>query len=174
MKENNQTILTLRDVLDSNAAQILNAEIQLRQILPEWINKAWSVKLKNVIQRYIEFIERHIRNIEDFYEEEALSSLSDTSRTVQACIEETEEKLSACIDSKVKDACLLSGIQIINHIKISMYGTAAAFANALSMEKSAAGFHEAEANEKQIDDRLSQLAEHDINIEAKASLVLPG
>ena len=72
-----------------------------------------------------------------------------------------------CTDAEVKDACLLACIQAINHFKISMYGTAAAFANALDMEKQAAIFHEAEVNEKQIDDRLSQLAEHEINIRAK-------
>jgi hypothetical protein len=32
--------------------------------------------------------------------------------------------------------------------------------------------HEAEVNEKQIDDRLSQLAEHEINIKAKAPIAL--
>jgi len=42
------------------------------------------------------------------------------------------------------------------------------------MEKSGIVFHEAEINEKQIDDRLSQLAEHEINVEAKSPLVLPG
>ena len=40
------------------------------------------------------------------------------------------------------------------------------------MEKFAGVFHEAEVNEKQIDDRLSQLAEHEINFKAKAPIVL--
>jgi len=41
-------------------------------------------------------------------------------------------------------------------------------------EKAAELFHEAEANEKQIDDRLTQLAEHEINVKAKTPAVLPG
>ena len=91
---------------------------------------------------------------------------------MRAFIEEVEEKLSNCSDSEVKDACLLASIQAINHFKISTYGTAAAFANALGMEKQAAIFHEVEVNEKQIDDRLSQLAEHEINIKAKTPILL--
>jgi len=43
----------------------------------------------------------------------------------------------------------------------------------LGMEKYAAVFHESEINEKQIDDRLTQLAEHEINIKAKAPIILP-
>jgi hypothetical protein len=42
----------------------------------------------------------------------------------------------------------------------------------LNLEKFASVFHEAEINEKQIDDRLSQLAEHEINARAKAPILL--
>jgi hypothetical protein len=40
------------------------------------------------------------------------------------------------------------------------------------MEKQAAVFYEAEINEKQIDDRLSQLAQFEINVKAKAPIVI--
>ena len=108
------------------------------------------------------------------FEEENINSLSLTNRVMHAFIEEAEEKLSGCTDAEVKDACLLACIQAINHFKISTDGTAAAFANTLGMEKQASVFHEAEINEKQIDDRLSQLAEHEINVKAKAPIVLTG
>ena len=164
MTENNQTITTLHNLLDYDAGKFTSAEIQLHQILPEWINKAGSLKLKNVLQRYLDFIDKHLQNMGNFFEEEKINSMSLVNRVMHAFIEEAEEKLSNCNDPRVKDACLLACIQAINHFKISMYGTAAAFANALGMEKQAAIFHEAEVNEKQIDDRLSQLAEHDINV----------
>lgn len=115
-----------------------------------------------------------LHNLLDFYEEEKIVSLSLTNRVMKAFIEEAEEKLANCTDAEIKDACLLACIQAINHFKISTYRTAAAFANALGMEKQATFFHEAEVNEKQIDDRLSQLAEHEINIKAKTPIVLPG
>jgi ferritin-like metal-binding protein YciE len=79
-----------------------------------------------------------------------------------------------CADPEVKDACLLACIQAINHFKISEYGTAAAFAKELNMEKSATVFHEMEINEKHIDDRLSQLAEYEINRKARAPIVIAG
>ena len=92
---------------------------------------------------------------------------------MQAFIEEAGEKLNTCRDVAVKDACLLASIQVISHYKISTYGTAAAFAKALGMDHPSAVFHEAEINEKQIDDRLTQLAEHEININARAPFSLP-
>ncbi|QEC65798.1 DUF892 family protein [Panacibacter ginsenosidivorans] len=173
MAAHNQTITTLHNLLNYDAGKFTSAEAQLQQILPEWINKAGSIKLKNTLQRYLDFIGTHVQNIEGFFEEEKISSISLTNRIMHAYIEETQEKLSHCADTKVRDACLLACIQAINHFKISMYGTATAYANAVGMEKQAAIFHEAEINEKQIDDRLSQLAEHDVNMEARTTIVLP-
>jgi len=47
-------------------------------------------------------------------------------------------------------------------------------AKALNMEKPSLIFHEAEVNEKQIDDRLSQLAEFEINFNARSPIALQG
>jgi ferritin-like metal-binding protein YciE len=68
------------------------------------------------------------------------------------------------------DACLLASIQGINHYKISLYGTAAAFVGKIGLESSAAIFHELEINEKSIDSSLSQMAEHEINNKARSVL----
>ena len=173
MKENNnQAIGTLHNLLDYDAAKFSSAEVQLKNILPEWINRANALKFKEVLMRYQEYVERHIEKLEKFSSEEGLSTVYISNRIIKAFIEEIHEKLGNCADADVKDACLLAGIQAINHYKISMYGTAAAFAKALGMEKAAGVFHETEVNEKQIDDRLSQLAEFEINPKARAPILI--
>ena len=174
MKENTETITNLLNLMDYDARKFVSAEAQLKNILPEWINKAYSLQLKNVLQKYLDLVQLHIQKMETFFEDENIISLSLTNRVMQAFIEEANEKLGNCTNSEVKDACLLACIQAINHFKISTYGTAAAFANALAIEKPATVFREAEINEKQIDDRLSQLAEYEINVKAKAPIFLPG
>jgi ferritin-like metal-binding protein YciE len=125
------------------------------------------------LQKYHDFVVQHVTKMESFFEEEEIISLSLTNRVMQAFIEEANEKLNSCSDVFVKDACMLACIQAINHYKISIYGTASAFARELEMEKYAGIFHESEVNEKQIDDRLSQLAEHEINLQSKKIGKLP-
>jgi ferritin-like metal-binding protein YciE len=174
MAENNQTISTLRDLLDYNAGKFTSGEIQLKKSLSEWINMATSLQLKVILEKYYDLVELHVKKMENFFEEERILSLSLHNRIMQAFIEEVNEVLSNCADSKIKDACIVAGLQAINHLKISEYGTAAAFANTLEMEKQAAIFHEAEINEKQIDDRLSQLATHEINPAAKTTILISG
>lgn len=172
MKVHNPTIANLHHLLDYDARRFATAEIHLRNQLPLWRDHANSLMLKTVLHKYSEFIELHISRLEEFFVEEQINSMSLSNRVMKAFIEETDEKLSICSDPQVRDACLLAGVQSINHFKMSTYGTAAAFSKALGMDKYASVFHEAEANEKQIDDRLSQLAENEINSKAKAPFVL--
>lgn len=172
MADNPKTISTLHQLLDYDARKFTSAEIQLKKGLDEWINKAGSMQLKIVLQKYLAFVQQHVERMEKFFEEEEINSLSFTNRVMHAFIEESNEKMNSCADTEVRDACLLASIQSINHYKISIYGTAAAFARELGMEKFAAVFHESEVNEKQIDDRLSQLAEHEINFKAKTVIAL--
>ena len=174
MSQNNPTITTLHNLLDYDSGKIASAEIQLRTSLPQWIYNANSLQLKTVLQKYHDLIEQHIKKMETFIDEEKASSFGTINRVMAVFIEEANERLANCTDAEIKDASLLASIQVINHFKISCYGTASAFSNALGMKKIAAAFHEAEMNEKQIDERLSQLAEHEVNIKAKAPIVLPG
>ena len=170
--EEQYTIATLQHLLNYETSKFITAEIQLDQHLDEWIMQANSLQLKSVLQKYHDFVKQHGKKLEIFMEGEKISLLSVADRVMRSYIDETRDKLNFCTDVEVKDACLLASVQVINHYKISFYGTAAAFAKELALEKAAAVFHEMEINEKHIDDRLSQLAEFEINRKARAPIVI--
>jgi ferritin-like metal-binding protein YciE len=166
-------ITTLHDLIDYDARKLFSAEKQTESTLPDWINKSGSLVLKNVMQSYLDLVKDNLKYLRTFIAEEKIDWLSCTNNVLQAFILETRERTTNCTDIEVLDACYISGLQGINHYKIKMYGTAAAYARALGNEKYAAVFHQAMINEKQIDDRLSQLAEEDINRAAVAPIFLP-
>ena len=172
MGTNNSDIITLRNLLDYDASRFTSAEAQLKTVLVEWINESGSLKLKTVMQKYLDFVLQHIVKFENYFAAENIQSMSHQNKVMFALIEDSKEKIGICNEPATKDACILACIQRVNHFKISIYGTAASFANTLGMEKAASIFHEAEVNEKQIDDRLSQLAEHEINLMARSTVVL--
>lgn len=174
MKDSIQRVSTLQQLLDYDTGKFTSAEIQLLRTLPRWMQLSNSLKLDAVLQKYQSYVQQHIEKLEGFIKEEGINALRLNNRVMQALVDETEEKLRDCADPEVRDACLLAAIQTINHYKISIYGTAAAFAHALGMDAYSALFREAEVNEKQIDDRLSQLAEHEINPRAKTPVVSLG
>lgn len=170
--ETNITITTLHNLLNYDSSNFISAETHLKNALSGWKNQTGSLKLKIVLQRYQDFIDQHIKAIERFAVEEKINSMGVNNQIMEAFIRETNQKISYCSEAEVKDACLLESVQAINHFKISSYGTASAFARALDMKKAEVLFREMEINEKHIDDRLSQLAEYEINIRARSPIFL--
>jgi len=169
----NRIINTLHDLVDYDVSKFFSAEVELKNSLQKWIGQANSFQLKTILQKYLEFVSQHITRIEEFIDEQKIEVVSISNPIMLAYIQETDERLSYCSNADIKDACLLSCIQQINHYKICVYGTASVFAGLLGLDKNAAIFHEAEINEKHIDDRLSQLAIYEINIKAKSPIALP-
>ena len=167
------TIHTLHNLIDYDISKFLSAEVELKNSLKKWADQANSLQLKGVIHKYLDFVNQHVAGIETFIELEQIGVVDVSNPIMLAFIKDTEECLSYCTNADIKDACLLASIQGINHYKISAYGTAAAFAGLLELERDASIFREAEINEKHIDDRLSQLASYEINIEAKSPVSLP-
>jgi ferritin-like metal-binding protein YciE len=168
-----EALPTLLSLLDYDARKFTSAEEQLQNKLPWWIDDAGSFQLKGVLEKYLELIQEHIKKLDIFCAEENFTYISVVNQVMQALIEETEEKLAFCSEPAVKDACLLSCIQNINHYKIGTYGTAAAFAKDLAMDDAVTVFRDLEIDEKQIDHRLSQLAEHEVNTKARTPVWLP-
>lgn len=172
MENNQSTISGLKDLLIQNTQSLINAELQLKNVIPDWIDKTVSLKMKMVLQKYLEQIQEHIEEINNFLAKEQVTLLPVNNKVMEAFIHETNALLIKCTDAEVKGACLLACVQNINHFKISIYGTSAAFASTLEMDTVAIFFRKAEINEKQIDDRLSQLAEHEINLSARTPIIL--
>jgi ferritin-like metal-binding protein YciE len=104
--------------------------------------------------------------MDKYFESEELQFVYNNHKVMATLVSDSEERILRCEDFTVKDACILSCIQNINHYKIGCYGTAAAFSNVLGKNNIASLFHQFEVNEKQIDDRLSQLADYEINNQA--------
>ncbi|MCF3107675.1 DUF892 family protein [Niabella sp. CC-SYL272] len=165
-------ITSLHQLLINGLENLLSTEVQLEECLENWIATANSMQLKAILQKYHAFITQHKQDLEDIMEESATDASIIVDPIMEICIKETNEKIQLCTNVKVRDACILASIQLINHFKISAYGTAAAFAKELDMEKVCPIFHKMKINEKQIDDRLSQLAEYEINRNARTPIVI--
>jgi hypothetical protein len=151
---------------------MINGENELKPAIAAWLTVSSSIKLKNILHYYHQFIEHHIENIESCFPNGKTNGVVHTDTVMRSLIQTTNEKLEKCLDAEIKDACLLASVQKIIHIKICLYGTALAYAKALDIERYKAVFAEAENDEKQIDQRLSALAEKEINVIAKAPILL--
>jgi ferritin-like metal-binding protein YciE len=172
MQEDYQHINTLNELMEYKVRNFVVSENELVQAMEKWALEANSVKLKTIIQKYIEYIHEHINKLDSFNKEMNITSIGINHKVIGSMIEDTNNLLRICMDSVVRDACLLSCIQTINHYKISFYGTLAAYAEIIKLDKYKFSFYQAEVNEKKIDDRLTQLAEFEINMKAIMPFVI--
>lgn len=160
------TISSLRQLLYEDACRMISAEMHLKSSVLGWVSNENSAFLKMLMQDYLDVVEKHIRQLEAFCREEQIAVCILNNRVMSAFIADADDRLSACTCPEVRDVCLLSAIQGINHFKIHVYGTMAAFAGALRLENAGLLFHQAELDEKEMDERLSYLAEHELNRKA--------
>jgi ferritin-like metal-binding protein YciE len=172
MSNNQQKFYTLNNLLLEDVKIMINGEKELKLALVEWISTATSLKLKNILHYYHQFVDHHIENLDFCFPNGKTNGGIHADLVMKNLIQTTKDKIEKCFDAEVKDACLLASIQKIIHVKICLYGTAKAFAKALEIEKYVTVFKEAENNEKQIDQKLSLLAEKEINIIAKSPILI--
>ncbi|QEM07660.1 DUF892 family protein [Mucilaginibacter rubeus] len=164
--ETMSTTSSLRQLLYEDVSRMISAEMLLKSSVLGWINKGNSASLKMLMLGYQDVVEKHIRQLGAFRREEQITACIPSNGVMSAFIADADDRLFACTRPEVRDVCLLSAIQSINHFKISVYGTMAAFAGAVRLEKAGLMFHQAELDEKEIDERLSYLAEHELNRKA--------
>jgi ferritin-like metal-binding protein YciE len=84
---------------------------------------------------------------------------------MQGLIEEGKETLDEDMEEDTKDAAIIAAAQRVEHYEISGYGTARTYANLLGQEEAAGLLEETLEEEKETDQKLTQLAE-EINVEA--------
>lgn len=165
---NSDTIVSLGDMLLNDGRKIIDIEHHIEEALPGWISKISSLLLREELEHYLFDIRTHQLELKDKNKTSDVMASEVDTRIVKAYIEETNSKLIACVDARIADAYMIYAIQAINHYKINIYGTLAAYADFLGQRKTAEIYHKAMLDEKVADMRLSNIAERNVNMFATA------
>lgn len=171
MEKVSRSVVTLSDLLALETGRIMEGEKHLIEVLPGWIQRVSSEKLRHILDQYLEYIKHHEQQMVNYFIHHTATPVPGRNRVMAALVEEAAEKLRYCADPEIYDACLLACVQEINHYKISVYGTVTAYFNALNQHDSATIFHKAEKDEKRIDEQLSFQADLDINELARTPVI---
>ncbi|CAM4260316.1 DUF892 family protein [Flavobacterium terrigena] len=169
--ETNTKITTLVQLLNHELVTLLGIEQKLMEFLPVWIDKTHNLMLKNSLRDYLYRVTHHADNLKNYLSSEIEEDFNKNEFFLSYYLSEVNWRLENC-SSEILDAYLLSSIQTVNHIKISNYGTVATWSQLLELNDISLKLHDASINEKHIDEKLSLLAQRDINIKAKIPLAL--
>jgi len=157
---------TLRDALIDEIKDLYNAEKQLTKALPKMAKNATNEDLRAALESHLAETEGHVGRLEQVFEMLDEKVRGKQCAGMAGIIEEGNQMLQEDLEDAVLDACIIAAGQRAEHYEMAAYGTSIAWAEALGLDDVAELLRETLEEEKAADEKLSALAEGNINSEA--------
>ena len=156
----------LHDLFEETLRDIYFAEKAITKALPKMAKKASSEELASAFQEHLRQTEGQIERLEQVFKLIDKSARGKKCHAIEGMIEEAEEIIKEAESDTVRDAGMLAAAQAVEHYEISRYGTLVAWAQKLGLSEAAELLEETLDEEKETDEKLTDLAESEINVEA--------
>lgn len=156
----------LRKLFEDELKDIYWAEKALTKALPKMAKNATSEELKEAIINHLEETEGQIEKLEEVFEVIGKNPQAKKCEAMAGLIKEGEEIMKETDKGSMRDAGIISAGQKIEHYEIASYGILRTFAQTLGIDDAASLLEEILEEEKAADEKLSEIAETAINIQA--------
>lgn len=157
---------TLSDLLTHELKDLYSAENQLVKALPKMAKAASNEELKAGFEEHLEQTKGHVERLDEIAEQLGIKLAGHKCKAMEGLIEEGAELISEDAEESVRDAGLIGAAQRVEHYEIAGYGTARALALQLGHDEVAEILGETLEEERETDEKLTELAESSINAQA--------
>jgi ferritin-like metal-binding protein YciE len=140
-----------------------SAETQLLEALPEMADAVSTPALRQAFEEHLEITQRQVERLEKVAEMLGVDPDGEDCEAMEGLVAEAEEIVDEHEEGPVRDAALIAAAQKVEHYEIAAYGTLCAMARAAGMEDAADLLAQTLQEEKDADERLTQLAEDKVN-----------
>ena len=158
----------LKELYIEELRDIYNAETQLIKALPKMAKAATSEDLRAGFEEHLEQTRGHAQRLEQILNALGEKPSGKKCKGMEGLIEEGKEMIEEDLEDDAKDAGLISAAQRVEHYEIAAYGCVRTYAKLLGEEEAASLLQETLEEEKETDQKLTELAEN-INVEAAGS-----
>jgi ferritin-like metal-binding protein YciE len=159
-------IKTLDDLFVHTLQDIYYAEKQIVKSLPTMIKKATDPKLKAGFETHLKETEGHVARLEQVFKMHGAPAKGVDCPAIDGILKEADEVAGDVADKRVLDAALIAAAQAVEHYEITRYGTLIAWAKQLGRSDCASVLEQNLKEEKATDQKLSSMAESNINLMA--------
>jgi ferritin-like metal-binding protein YciE len=146
---------------------LYSAESQLVQALPKMAKAASSSDLRKAFQMHLDQTKEHVNRLEQIFENMEYKPTGHKCKGMAGLIEEGEEMIENEAEEEVRDAGLIAAAQRVEHYEIAGYGTVRTYAEMLNRNQDVQLLQQTLDEEYKTDEKLTTLAESEINVEAK-------
>lgn len=158
---------SLQDLFVDELKDLYSAEKQLVQALPKMVKAATSPALQEAFQSHLEETKTHVQRIEEIAAELDASPKGKKCVGMEGLLEEGKEVMEEDFEEGVINVALIGAAQRVEHYEIAGYGTARALAETLGYAHAAQVLQQTLNEEKEADEKLTQIAETQVNEYAK-------
>ncbi|MCW3075946.1 MAG: hypothetical protein JWO32_555 [Bacteroidetes bacterium] len=157
---------TLMKLFENELKDIYWAEKALTKALPKMVKKATSDELIEALESHLEETENQVKKVERVFESIDKKPVAKKCEAMAGLIKEAEEIMKESEEGAMRDAGIITASQKVEHYEIASYGTLRTFAQTLGLDEAVTLLDEILEEEKSADEKLTQIAETTINIQA--------
>ena len=156
---------SLRQLYVDELRDLYSAETQLVKALPKMAKASSSAELRQAFEEHLRQTSEQVSRLEQIFEMLGEKATGKKCLGMEGLVKEGSETMQEEYGDAVKDAAIIGAAQRVEHYEIAGYGTVRAFAELLGENEHISLIEETLDEEKQADEKLTQLAEQ-INSEA--------
>lgn len=159
---------TLEALLTDELKDLYSAENQILKALPKMAKTARSKELRTAFEEHLKQTENQVKRLEKAADELGFSPKGKKCMGMEGLLEEGKEIMTngSKEPASPMEAGLIGAAQKVEHYEIAAYGTASAHARQLGFNSVAKLLDETLEEEKTADEKLTKLAENQVNVQA--------
>lgn len=155
-----------RDLFEDELKDIYWAEKALTKAIPKMIKNTTTEELAAALEDHLEVTKGHVDRLEEVFQMLGKAARGKKCEAMDGLIKEAEEIMEDTPEGIVRDAGIISAGQKVEHYEIATYGTLCAFAKTLGEDDVANLLQQTLDEEKEADEKLTEVAEASVNLEA--------
>jgi ferritin-like metal-binding protein YciE len=159
-------INSLHDLYIDQLRDLYDAENQLVKALPKMAEASASDELREGFEEHLEQTRGHVQRLEQIFERLGEKPKGKKCKGMEGLVKEGSETLDEDMSEDTKDAGIIATAQRVEHYEIAAYGTVRTWADLLGQDDDARLLEQTLEEEKETDQKLTQLAEN-INVQAE-------
>ena len=163
---NSDAATGLRELFEDSLKDIYWAEKALVKALPKMKKNATTESLITAITDHLAVTQGQVARLEQVFSVIGVKPQAKKCEAMEGLLREAEEIMESSASGTVRDAGIIAASQKVEHYEIASYGTLCAFAKILKEDQAANLLLETLNEEKLADEKLTEVAENSINIEA--------
>jgi ferritin-like metal-binding protein YciE len=156
----------IKDLMTEGLQDIYDAEQQITQALPKMAQAASSQQLRQGFEQHLQETRGQIQRLEQAFQALGIQPQGRPCEAIRGMVQETEELLQQGLAPEVQDAGLIVSAQKVEHYEIAAYGSLRSLAQACGANDCANLFEQTLKEEKATDEKLTQLANSEVNPKA--------